>query len=89
MRFTPGSLYITPACLEAFQSAGVSPLALLIRHLSGDWGEVSPGDAKENELSVKHGWRIMSVYTIAPGVTVWLITEADRASSTFLLPGDY
>jgi len=46
-------------------------------------------DAAENELSVKHGWRIMSVYTIAPGVTVWLITEADRRSSTFLLPEDY
>jgi hypothetical protein len=28
------------------------------------------------ELSVEHSWRMMSVYTITPDVTVWLITES-------------
>lgn len=65
---------------------------LLQRHLSGDWGEVCKADARENERSLKHGWRIMSVYEVNPcGVSrrLWIITEADRSSTCVLLPNEY
>ena len=55
----------------------------------GDRGDVSPDDARENELSVREGFRILSSYRLASGVTVWIITEADRSATTLLLPEDY
>ena len=59
------------------------------RHVAGDWGEVGPADAAENELSLKEGLRLMSVYSLKNGTKIWVITEADRSATTFLLPEDY
>ena len=60
----------------------------LTRHVAGDWGEVCEEDRKENELSLKEGFRLLSVY--GTGETkFWIITEADRSVTTVLLPEDY
>jgi hypothetical protein len=57
--FRLGALVATPAALDACEVADVSPSALLERHASGDWGEVSAGDARENELSVRERFRVL------------------------------
>ncbi len=70
----------------------VDPADLLDRHASGDWGEVPPEDARENERSLKHGFRVMSVYEVNPrgaSVRIWCITESDRSSTCLLLPSEY
>jgi hypothetical protein len=59
------------------------------RHQAGDWGDVSEHDRRENELSLKEGFRLWSVYHAANGTKFWLITEADRSITTVLLPEDY
>jgi hypothetical protein len=87
-RFHPGEVVATPGALAALEASGESLLSYLERHLSGDWGDVDAGDAQENELSLKHGWRLLSAYTLKSGAKIWVITEADR-SSTFLLPEEY
>ena len=79
----------TPGALEAFEASGESPLAFLQRHLAGDWGELDEHDTRENELSLQHGWRLLSAYTLSTGVKVWIITEATRESTTILLPSEY
>lgn len=66
----------------------VEMMVLLSKHASGDWGIVSKEDATENDLSVKEGYRILSAYMIA-GRKIWIITEADRSSTTFLFPEEY
>ena len=88
-RFALGQVVATPGALKAFEEAGVSPLSLLVRHSAGDWGEVPPEDAEENELSVREGYRILSSYTLPTKERIWLITEADRSATTFLLPSEY
>ncbi len=45
--------------------------------------------AQENELSVKEGFRILSAYRTSQDVKLWVVTEADRSSTTVLLPGEY
>ncbi|WP_047865032.1 hypothetical protein [Rubrobacter aplysinae] len=87
-RFTLGRIVATPGALEALEASGVSPVELLGRHQSGDWGEIPPEDARENERSVKHGFRILSSYPIGEERT-WIITEADRSSTCLLLPSEY
>ena len=88
-RFAPGSVVATPSALEALRASGDDPLVLLQRHLSGDWGDADEHDRRENELSVQRGWRILSSYMLTNGTRVWLITEADRSCTTFLLPEEY
>ena len=60
----------------------------LTRHASGDWGEVCEEDREENELSLKEGFRLLSVYRSGE-TNFWIITEADRSITTVLLPEDY
>jgi hypothetical protein len=89
IKFPPGQLVSTPGALEAFRRNGASPLDLLQRHLAGDRGNVDAEDWRENEYSVKPGLRLLSAYRLADGTKVWVITEADRSATTFLLPEEY
>ena len=70
-------------------SSGDDPLDFLFRHLDGDWGDVDEHDRQENELSLQHGWRLLSCYRLSDGTKVWIITEADRSSTCLLLPEEY
>jgi hypothetical protein len=67
---------------------GVNLLKYLERHLSGDWGDLDDEDKAENDFSVKNGFRILSAYN-TPSGRLWVITEADRSVTTFLLPEEY
>ena len=86
--FELGRLAATPGALEALRSADMDARDLLRRHITGDWGDVGADDARENELSVREGFRILSSYRLATGVTVWIITEADRRTTTLLLSAE-
>ncbi len=86
--FPLGQIVATPAVIAHFNEHRQSILPLLRRHVSGDWGELCAEDKAENALSVQHGFRILSRYTVA-GEAVWLITEADRSVTTALFPNEY
>lgn len=89
-RFQHGQLVATPGALELLGELEISPSSLLERHLSGDWGEMPKEDARENEWSVKNGYRVLSSYHVGNhGDRVWIITEADRSSTCLLLPEEY
>lgn len=79
----------SPGALEAFKASGELPSTYLWRHLTGDWGDLTPEDHRENELSVREGFRILSAYALSNGTKIWIITEADRSSTTILLPDEY
>ena len=86
-KFSIGRLLSTPGAL-----AKVSPeemFTALSRHANGDWGDVNEHDRKENELSLQQGFRLFSVYHTHTRVKFWIITEANRASTTVLLPNEY
>jgi len=61
----------------------------LRRHARGDWGDLSPEDKKENEYSLTRRLRLLSAYEKPPLPKIWLITEADRSSTTLLFPSEY
>jgi hypothetical protein len=50
---------------------------------------VDEHDRRENEFSVQPGWRILSSYMLTNRTRLWVITEADRSCTTFLLPAEY
>lgn len=87
--FSLGRTVATPGALDLLREAGQSPREFLSRHLYGDWGECNQADARENDLSVKEGYRIFSIYKTRTGETIWVITESDRSSTCVLTPSDY
>jgi len=86
--FALGRVVMTPGAMAAFEASGDDPLVFLFRHASGDWGELDENDVRENELSVQHGRRVLSAYTLKNGTKIWCITEADRSITCMLLPSE-
>ncbi len=86
--FPLGHVVATPGALALLGRMAMNAYALLQRHQVGDWGNVPPVDAIENENSIANGWRILSSYPLGDE-RIWVITEADRSSTTLLLPEEY
>lgn len=88
--FKLGLVVITPKAATVLESVGAVPKTLLHNHVTGNWGTAAEDAQNANDHAVKHGWEaIHSVYEIANGVIVWVITEWDRSVTTILLPEDY
>ncbi|MGA8150749.1 MAG: hypothetical protein WB952_07360 [Terriglobales bacterium] len=85
--FSSGRIVATPGALALLEKVQESPSEFLSRHLRGEWGDLCQDDKAENELSLKHGFRLLSSYRISD--TLWIITEADRSVTTLLLPDEY
>ncbi len=89
-KFSLGECVATLGALAAFEQTGENITTFLARHQSGDWGDVlDEHDMQENDISLQRGCRLLSAYHLANGTTVWIITEADRASTCVLLPEEY
>ena len=87
VRFNPGSVCSTPGALENIPPIEMSHA--LRRHIRGDWGELDAHDVKANESALMDGGRLLSAYVSSSGTKFWIITEADRSSTTVLLPEEY
>ncbi len=88
-RFPLGQTFITPAAQEVIKDAGQLPLEFLLRHQSGDWGDLGNEDKRENEFSIVNGFRMLSKYHTTKGEALYVITECDRSATTILLPEEY
>ena len=82
--FSSGEILATPGAL----GLGVDLMPYLLRHLTGDWGDVDEFDKQQNDLAVKEGSRILSAYQ-TPAGKLWVLSEADRSATTLLLPDEY
>jgi len=93
--FELGQIVATPGALAA--TTDLQRLECLKRHSIGDWGHVCGEDWTTNDQAVEDGDRILSANPIDPAKpcegfgdnTLWIITEADRSVTTFLLPDEY
>jgi hypothetical protein len=86
--FSLGRTLATPAARDELSELNYSPLDLLRRHMSGDWSEMDADDQKSNREAITKDSRVFSAYTIQ-STKFWVITEADRSSTTILLPSEY
>ena len=93
--FETGQLVMTAGAAQATGRREV--LHYLMRHVGGDWGVVDDEDKTTNDDAVKTGGRLLSAYPIDPELPcrgygencLWIITEADRSTTTILLPNEY
>ena len=88
-RFALGQVVATPGAIEAMEDAKQIPSVFLNRHAAGDWGDICLEDKYLNDAAVNDEGRLLSAYRTSLGVKLWIITEADRSSTTILLPEEY
>ncbi len=80
---------MTPGAIDALAESGQSPQELINRHVRLERGELSEEDYRENLFSVDKYLRIFSAFKTGKGDKLWIITEADRSTTTILLPSEY
>lgn len=86
--FSLGHIVATAGVHAHLVANDIDPTPFIRQHHCGQWGNVPPEDAQENDFSVANGFRILSSYEIV-GVPVWGVTEADRSYTTLLFPNEY
>lgn len=86
--FQLGTVVTTPGALDLLVRAGMNATAYLARHQTGDFGTLSSPDLQANQMAITYASRILSAYDVG-GERLWMITEADRCSTTLLLPSEY
>jgi hypothetical protein len=86
--FPTGALYSTPGALEACASFPMPLDVLIVRHVTGDWCDMSTDDQAANRRAIDEGSRIFSAYQYGE-YRFFVITEAGRGSTTILLADEY
>lgn len=84
-----GQVVMTRGVADLVGQGTLNPQTYLRRHMFGDWGDLSNADKQANQSAVRNGDRVLSSYTIATGLKIWVITEYDRSVTTLLLPEEY
>lgn len=87
--FSLGQIVMTIGAKEALTESNQLPNEFITKHQTGDFGTIGKEDWQENLLSIKEGFRILSAYKTIKDERLWIITEADRSSTTILLPSEY
>ncbi|VVM80179.1 hypothetical protein PS664_02245 [Pseudomonas fluorescens] len=87
--FSFGIVGMTAGVQALVQDDELDPLEYLMRHLQGDWGDLSDEDQQANADALAHGNRVLSSYKVSEDQWLWIITEADRSITTLLLPEEY
>ena len=90
--FEPGDIVATTGLVRHLGANGADPevvvAELLRRHLSGDYGRLPVDDHSANDVAVLYGTRVLSAY-VEDEVSIFVITEADRSSTTLLIAAEY
>ena len=84
--FRLGKVLATPGALDTLETLQLTPMPFLLRHASGDCGDICAEDQQANADALLLGSRLMSVYVLSAVHRLWVITEADRSYTTLLLP---
>lgn len=82
--FPIGSVLATPLALRRLLLSRLEPAALLQRHVA-----CNLEDRRASVRAVKCAGRVIGSYDINNSERLWIITEAERSTTTFLLPFEY
>lgn len=87
-----GDIMATPGVMERFKPSEIR--AALRRHVRLDWKDMDAEDQAANLRAAMTGeGRVLGAYRIRvtreQSPDLWIITEADRSITTFLLPEEY
>jgi hypothetical protein len=70
-----GTALLSPRVVSLALAHYLDPLALLARHISGDWGDIPLRHALMNEHWLSVNGRVTSLYNIDRATVVFVITD--------------
>ena len=82
-----GAFFVTRKAARRVYKADA--MDCLERHMIGDYGDVDDFDWKTNDLAWKYGFPVISSFVDRKKNRFLIITEADRSTTTILLPEEY
>ena len=71
------TLIVSVGALDAFFKSNQRPARFLLRHVTGDFGDINKEEAAGNATSIKTKGKIMSRYTTANGTTILVLTGSN------------
>ncbi len=94
-KFDLGNVVITRRAAQAmanFDNSAKKFAEILVRHASGDWGELDESDKRMNDRAVTDGNMILSQYRIGDEMVFWIISDptddGGQRVTTVLLPDE-
>jgi hypothetical protein len=79
-----GVVSVTPRAITTLTAREVDLLELLDRHRAGDWGEAAGGYEALNNLSLRDGGKVVSIYPVG-GRPRLIVTTEIQASTRIAL----
>jgi len=86
-KFPLGEICATASVLSKITSEDLS--VALRRHVQGDWGELVRYGQADNDQRLHTGGPLASIFHSERGIEFYILTEADRSTTTILLPEEY
>lgn len=87
--FEVGTIHTTMRAMRFLTQKGVDPVSIINRHRSGDWAGMHEEDREDNMRAVAEGdARVFSSYVVH-GERLYVVTEADRSSTTIMFADEY
>ena len=88
--FLLGTIAFSRRCLGVMAGAGIHPIDLIRRHETGDWGALSAVEWSQNDRAVRNGNEVIaSQYRFGRGLSLWVVTDANRQLTRILLDDEY
>jgi len=79
--FELGLVVATAGAALAFAKSRTNPDDYLRRHTAGDFGDVDAAELKANIKAIEAGGRVRSIYTLASGDRLHVITDIGSTTS--------
>ncbi len=91
LKFNIGNVYMSRGIADTIsrnEKFSKEVLDCFNKYIMGCWGNLVEEDIKANDMAIKNGDRILEAYNISQG-KIYIITEADRSSTTILFANEY
>jgi hypothetical protein len=98
--FELGKILVTEKAATLISARRIRVEVLLVRHVTGDWGDVTAAMGIANGQALHSGGELISNYFVTTESEanpadidrsreqLWVVTEADRSATTFMTPDD-
>ena len=87
VKFPLGRFHVMPRAGKLL--SGLEIGYALSLHAQGDWGNVSKETWTKNDSSLQGGGRLLSFFSNHNGVTFYILTEANRSTTSLFLPQEH